>query len=273
MELVSTASLTIGPFFHFALTTDEAMGQMASPETKGERVQLVCRLTDGDGAPVSDAMIELWQADASGKYNHPDDSQEKKPDPAFHGFGRLETNDAGVCVFETVKPGRVPGPTGAQQAPHINVSVFARGLLKRLATRIYFAGDPANAQGWLERALAIQSVALDGRGRMVTLRALATVEAEQRQLDRAIAYDREALALAIAPTSLALIRIQLAVHTGAAGHLSEARAQLDEILSARRRDPECPPGPFATLARIASIFLSICLLISTTRVISGRRAK
>lgn len=146
MELVPTASLTIGPFFHFALTTDETMGQMASPETKGERVQLVCRLTDGDGAPVSDAMIELWQADASGKYNHPDDSQEKKPDAAFRGFGRLETSDAGVCVFETVKPGRVPGPNAALQAPHINVSVFARGLLKRLATRIYFAGDPANAQ-------------------------------------------------------------------------------------------------------------------------------
>jgi CHAT domain-containing protein/tetratricopeptide (TPR) repeat protein len=106
-----------------------------------------------------------------------------------------------------------------------------------IGVNYYALGDPASAQLWLEPALAIQSVALDGRGRMVTLRALATVEAEQRQLDRAIAYDREALALAIAPTSLALIRIQLAAHTGAAGHLSEARAQLDEILSARRRDP------------------------------------
>jgi CHAT domain-containing protein/tetratricopeptide (TPR) repeat protein len=106
-----------------------------------------------------------------------------------------------------------------------------------IGVNYYALGDPPSAQHWLERALAIQSVALDGRGRMVTLRALATVEAEQRQLDRAIAYDREALALAIAPTSLALIRIQLAVHTGAAGQLPEARAQLDEILSARGRDP------------------------------------
>jgi CHAT domain-containing protein len=106
-----------------------------------------------------------------------------------------------------------------------------------IGVNYYALGDPLSAQGWLERALAIQSVALDGRGRMVTLRALATVEAEQRQVERAIALDREALALAFAPTSLALIRIQLAVHTGAAGHLPEARAQLDEILSVRRRDP------------------------------------
>ena len=125
MELPLTPSQTIGPFFHLCLTTDESAGRLLGPETKGEHIQLVCRVLDGDGAPVDDAMIELWQAAADGG----------------HGlFGRLATNDDGVCVFETIRPGR--GQTS--QAPHINVSIFARGLLKRLATRIYFADDGSN---------------------------------------------------------------------------------------------------------------------------------
>jgi protocatechuate 3,4-dioxygenase alpha subunit len=95
---------------------------------------------------VSDAMIELWQANAAGKYNHPEDPQATAADPDCSGFGRLGTDRDGVCVFETIKPGRVPGNDGALQAPHLNVSVFARGVLKRLATRIYFAGDPANVE-------------------------------------------------------------------------------------------------------------------------------
>ena len=108
MDLVPTPSQTIGPFFHFCLAPDESLGEMAGPAAIGERVKLVCRVTDGDGSPVDDAMIELWQADANGKYNHPDDTQETAADPAFRGFGRLATNREGVCVFETVKPGRVP---------------------------------------------------------------------------------------------------------------------------------------------------------------------
>jgi protocatechuate 3,4-dioxygenase alpha subunit len=91
-------------------------------------------------------MIELWQANAAGKYNHPEDPQPTAADPDCSGFGRLGTDRDGVCVFETIKPGRVPGNDGALQAPHLNVSVFARGVLKRLATRIYFAGDPANVE-------------------------------------------------------------------------------------------------------------------------------
>ncbi len=144
MDLVPSPSQTIGPFFHFALTADEALGRLAGPSARGERIRLACRVLDGDGAPVDDAMIELWQADAGGKYNHPDDAQDKAPDPAFRGFGRLSTNEDGVCVFETVRPGRVPGCGGTLQAPHVNVSVFARGLLNRLVTRLYFAGDAAN---------------------------------------------------------------------------------------------------------------------------------
>ena len=146
MDPVPSPSQTIGPFFHFALTTSESLGTLAGPDAKGERLRLACRALDGDGLPVSDAMIELWQADASGKYNHPEDTQAKSADPAFRGFGRLPVNTDGACVFETVRPGRVPGWEGTLQAPHVNVSVFARGLLQRLVTRIYFAGDPANAE-------------------------------------------------------------------------------------------------------------------------------
>lgn len=137
-----TPSQTIGPFFHLCLTTDETAGRLAGEGAKGERIQLACLVLDGDGLAVDDAMIELWQADAEGIYNHPDDARHKSHDPAFRGFGRLATNDEGRCVFETVKPGR----DAALEAPHVNVSIFARGLLKRVATRIYFAGDPANEE-------------------------------------------------------------------------------------------------------------------------------
>ena len=143
MDLVPTPFQTIGPFFHFALSVN---GCLAAPGAQGEPVRLACRLLDGDGLPVPDAMIELWQADANGKYNHPEDPRAKAVDPAFRGFGRLPTDEHGACAFETIKPGRVPGWGSAMQAPHINVSIFARGMLKRLVTRIYFEGDAANAE-------------------------------------------------------------------------------------------------------------------------------
>lgn len=119
---------------------------MAGRGAKGERVRLICRVVDGNGIPVNDAMIEIWQSDAEGKFNHPADSRSERADPAFKGYGRLATDKGGVCVFDTVRPGRVPGCGSTLQAPHFNVSVFARGILKRLATRIYFAEDPANAE-------------------------------------------------------------------------------------------------------------------------------
>jgi protocatechuate 3,4-dioxygenase, alpha subunit len=145
MDLTHTAIQPIGPFYHFALTPgwetgDNSAGVMAGPDAHGERIRLSVRVLDRDGGPVTNAMIELWQADAGGKYNHPADTQNKPPDPAFRGFGRLATDDQGLCVFETVKPGRVQS-----QAPHINVSVYAPGLLRRAVTRIYFEGDSANA--------------------------------------------------------------------------------------------------------------------------------
>ena len=143
--MTPTASQTAGPFFHLGCTERASVGNLIKPETQGERISLTCRVFDGDGVEVSDAMIEIWQANAAGKYNHPDDPQAKAIDPAFQGFGRLATDENGSCTFKTIKPGRVQGNNGTLQAAHINHSVFARGVLKRMATRIYFAGDPAIA--------------------------------------------------------------------------------------------------------------------------------
>jgi protocatechuate 3,4-dioxygenase, alpha subunit len=129
---IATASQTVGPFFHFGLARNEALGNMAPPDAAGERLRLRVRVIDGDGIPLPDALIELYQADADGRYAQ----------PAFSGFGRLATDQNGVCMFETIKPGAVPDGRGGLQAPHFNVCLFARGLLRHLYTRIYFDGDP-----------------------------------------------------------------------------------------------------------------------------------
>lgn len=147
MDLTPTPSQTVGPFFHFCLTTEKwCVKHIAGPRTKGERIWLLLRVIDGDGVPLNDAMIEIWQANAEGKYNHPDDKQQKPNDPDFVGFGRLGTAEDGSCEFETIKPGRVPGPGNTLQAPHLNLAVFARGMPKQLYTRVYFAGEPANSE-------------------------------------------------------------------------------------------------------------------------------
>lgn len=147
MRLTPSASQTLGPFFNFALTTNSSLGILAREGAAGERIRLAIRVVDGDGAPTpGDSMIELWQADAGGRYAHALDPRAGQSDPNFCGFGRLETDAGGECVFETVKPGPAPDGSGAMQAPHINVILLARGLLKHLYTRIYFADEPANAQ-------------------------------------------------------------------------------------------------------------------------------
>lgn len=146
MDLVATPSQTVGPYFHLGLTGTRAVPCIADPNAKGERVTVACTVLDGEGKPINDAMLEIWQADANGKYNHPEDQQQKQSDPACRGFGRVGTDENGFCSFETVKPGRVPYVDGRLQAPHLNISVFARGVLTRLATRLYFASDPANAE-------------------------------------------------------------------------------------------------------------------------------
>jgi protocatechuate 3,4-dioxygenase alpha subunit len=145
MNLTPSASQTVGPFFNYALTTNHSLGVLAREGAEGVRIRLAFRVLDGDGAPTpGDSLIELWQADAQGRYAHALDPRVTEADPNFCGFGRLETDPNGTCLFETIRPGPVPDGKGGAQAPHINVVVFARGLLKHLYTRVYFAGEPAN---------------------------------------------------------------------------------------------------------------------------------
>src|ERR1700731_1269344 len=143
MRPLQTPSQTVGPFFKPALIRSR-QESMVTPKSHGERITIEGRVLDGDTAGGRDAMIELWQANADGRYDHPDDTQEKLIDPDFHGFGRAATDERGCFRFYTIKPGSVPGPGNMLQAPHINVSIFARGLLKRLVTRIYFPDEPLN---------------------------------------------------------------------------------------------------------------------------------
>lgn len=138
-----TSSQTVGPFFHGGLL-HKPQNILVAAETLGERIRVEGHVYDGDRAPVSDAMIEIWQANAAGRYCHPADRRPVPLDPAFIGFGRTGTDDAGLFWFETIMPGPVPFPTGGEQAPHLNVAVFARGLLNHLYTRLYFGDAPAN---------------------------------------------------------------------------------------------------------------------------------
>jgi len=141
-----TPSQTVGPFFHDALL-DEDRSELISPDHP-EVIRIEGAVYDGAGEPVSDAMVEIWQANQAGRYNDPKDDREDLPlDPeTFSGFGRSGTDAGGRYSFVTVKPGLVPGPDGGMQAPHIMVSVFARGLLRRVVTRIYFPDEEeANA--------------------------------------------------------------------------------------------------------------------------------
>jgi protocatechuate 3,4-dioxygenase alpha subunit len=135
-----TPSQTVGPYFHIGLSDEGRSELVAEDDPDAIRVEGV--VYDGEGAPVVDALIEIWQANAAGRYNDPQDDRVAPPiDERFRGFGRCAADDEGRFSFLTVKPGPVPGPDGATQAPHIDVSVFARGLLKRLVTRIYFPGE------------------------------------------------------------------------------------------------------------------------------------
>jgi protocatechuate 3,4-dioxygenase, alpha subunit len=140
MDLTPTPSQTVGPYLHLGLTDSRSISRIAGDAVKGERVWLRFRVLDGEGVPVPDAMIELWQADSEGVYAQDSGAD----DAAFRGFGRLATAEDGSCTFETIRPGRVPGPSKTVQAPHINVSILGRGILKRLSTRVFFSGEPAN---------------------------------------------------------------------------------------------------------------------------------
>ena len=142
--LKATSSQTVGPFFAPALLRDPLNNTMADADTDGERVRIEGRVIDGDGQPVSDAMIEIWQANSHGRYNHPLDQRNLPLDEAFTGFGRAGSDDEGRFWFETIKPGPVPFDAEQMQAPHLSVTVMSRGMLNHAVTRLYFADDPSN---------------------------------------------------------------------------------------------------------------------------------
>jgi protocatechuate 3,4-dioxygenase alpha subunit len=139
----ATTSQTVGPFFSIGMCRSIKQN-LADASVSGERVSIEGRVLDGEGQPVPDAILEIWQANSQGKYAHTEDDQDKQLDANFSGYGRIPTNAEGKFHFTTIKPGQVPDPDGKLQAPHIVVSVFARGLLRRLVTRIYFPAEPAN---------------------------------------------------------------------------------------------------------------------------------
>lgn len=144
MSLPVTTSQTVGPFFRIGLDRLNC-ADIAAPGLPGEHIVIEGRVLDGDGVPVPDAVIEIWQANSLGKYDHPDDHQDNPTQEGFRGYGRISTSDDGRFCFRTIKPGPVPGPAGSTQAPHLVVSIFMRGLLRRLATRMYFPGDAEQA--------------------------------------------------------------------------------------------------------------------------------
>jgi len=146
-----TPSQTVGPFFAYALTAPQygydfngiASGDLADHSVRGERIRIVGRVLDGSNDPVSDALVEIWQADAEGRYAHP--ANPRDANQTFRGFGRFGTGTdlQNRFTFHTIKPGRVDD----EQAPHINVIVFMRGLLSHAYTRLYFSDEAgANAR-------------------------------------------------------------------------------------------------------------------------------
>jgi protocatechuate 3,4-dioxygenase alpha subunit len=145
MSLRASTSQTIGPYLRIGLEWMQ-IEDLAQRGVAGDRVSIRGRVIDADGKPVNDAAVELWQANSHGRYSHPEDKQDKPLDAAFRGYGRSLTDDGGAFRFNTIKPGRVPGPGGKLQAPHLSVTIFMRGLLKQLQTRMYFPDDPANAE-------------------------------------------------------------------------------------------------------------------------------
>lgn len=150
MSKALTPSQTIGPFYWGTLVSS-CRADLAPAGVAGERIEVALTLHDADGAIVPDGLLEIWQANSHGRYNHPEDRRNLPLDAGFEGFGRASTDTRGVARFGTVRPGRVPWPHGGMQggglqASHLNISVFARGVLNRLATRLYFDGDPALAE-------------------------------------------------------------------------------------------------------------------------------
>jgi protocatechuate 3,4-dioxygenase, alpha subunit len=145
-----TPSQTVGPFFKYGLTpggqydwNDAFTNNLVTPDVSGDRIRIEGRVFDGDGVPVPDCMLEIWQADSQGRFADPKDKR-ALPNAKFRGFGRCGTDANGTFAFDTIMPGQVADPDGKPQAPHILLAVFARGMLRHLYTRIYFGGEVAN---------------------------------------------------------------------------------------------------------------------------------
>jgi protocatechuate 3,4-dioxygenase alpha subunit len=155
MKLPPTASQTVGPYLHIGLAW-LTIDRIAAPDCPGQHLQIGGRVLDGDGLPVTDAVVEIWQADANGRYAHPEDTREAPLPPGFRGFGRVPTDVDGRFRFFTIKPGPVADLDGGLQSPHLLVSVFMRGLLKRLVTRVYFPDEPRNADDRVLRLVPIE---------------------------------------------------------------------------------------------------------------------
>jgi len=154
-----TPSQTVGPYYAYGLTPEgrkvwkpdshfrwkETVGDnLITPETTGECIHIEGCIYDGDGEPITDAMLEIWQADAQGRYADPR-STKALPNTAFKGHGRSATDAKGMFGFDTIKPGPVPGPEGKPQAPHVVFAIFSRGMLRQVYTRMYFPDEKANA--------------------------------------------------------------------------------------------------------------------------------
>lgn len=146
-RLVQTASQTVGPFFHIGLVRDnerDILSVLVNDKTVGQHIKINGSVIDGQGKAVPDAMIEIWQANAAGRYNHPEDTQDKELDVNFAGHGRAATNNQGEYSFQTIKPGSIACENQIPQAPHINMIIFARGMLSHAYTRLYFADGADN---------------------------------------------------------------------------------------------------------------------------------
>jgi len=142
-DVALTPSQTAGPYLSIGLLGGPVSNRLVD-ESDARAIRISGVLIDGAGEPVPDGVVEIWQANAAGRYAHPADDRDEIPlEDGFAGFGRSGTEDAGRFGFVTVKPGRVPWVDGRPQAPHLLVGVFARGLLKRVATRMYFPDEEA----------------------------------------------------------------------------------------------------------------------------------
>ena len=166
-----TPSQTVGPYFAYGLTpngtyawNDAFSSNLVTPDTSGDRIRVEGFVYDGDGVLVPDCMLEIWQADAQGRFADPQDKR-ALPNATFKGFGRCGTGAKGEFAFDTIKPGSVPDPDGRPQAPHILMAVFARGMLLQNYTRIYFDDEAANAT---DPVLAL--VPADRRGTLIAKR-------------------------------------------------------------------------------------------------------